>query len=178
MPIMSSVPLLREMFRYNAWANAEFFAKLELLDADRHGEERHVAIRQLNHCLVVNKIFRAHLTGRPHSYTADNTPETPGLSELAAAVAASDRWYLDYLEGVSEVELAETIAFTFTDGDRGCMSRQEILTHAAIHGAYHRGEVGRILRQISAALPWDTFAVFLHQAEPGRRDQLKTAEVA
>jgi len=72
---MSSVALLREMFRYNAWANAEFFAKLELLGAD-HGEARHVAIRQLNHCLVVNRIFKAHLTGQPHGYAADNTPES------------------------------------------------------------------------------------------------------
>jgi uncharacterized damage-inducible protein DinB len=168
---MSSLPLLREMFRYNAWANAEFFAKLEMLGPD-HGEERHVAIRQLNHCLVVNKIFAAHLTGRPHGYAADNTPETPGLSELRAAAAATDRWYLDYLQSVSEADLAEPIAFAFTDGDRGCMSRQEMLTHAAIHGAYHRGEVGRILRQISAPLPWDTFAVFLHQTEPGRRDSV------
>jgi uncharacterized damage-inducible protein DinB len=166
------------MFRYNAWANAAFFEKLELLGPDQHGEERHVAIRQLNHCLVVNRIFKAHLTGQPHGYTADNTPETPDLSELGAAVAASDCWYLDYLQNVSEAELAETIAFTFTDGDRGCMTRQEILTHAAIHGAYHRGEVGRILRQVSAPLPWDTFAVFLHQTEPGRRAQVSAAEVA
>jgi uncharacterized damage-inducible protein DinB len=167
---MSAVALLREMFRYNAWANAAFFAKLEECP-DQHHAERHVAIRQLNHCLVVNRIFKAHLTGKPHGYTADNTPETPSLSELAAAVASSDQWYLDYLETVSEAELEETIAFRFTDGDRGCMSRQEILTHAAIHGAYHRGEVGRILRQIEAPLPWDTFAVFLHQTEPERRDR-------
>ena len=172
---MGAVALLQEMFRYNAWANAEFLAKLELLDVDQHGEERHVAIRQLNHCLVVNRIFKAHLTGKPHGYTADNTPETPALGELAAAVAASDRWYLDYLGTVSEVDLMETIAFAFTDGDLGCMSRQEILTHAAIHGAYHRGEVGRILRQISAPLPWDTFAVFLHKTEPERRDRAAAA---
>jgi len=169
---MSAIALLREMFRYNAWANAGFIAKLELLDADQHGEDRHVAIRQLNHCLVVNRIFKAHLTGKPHGYTADNTPETPGLGELAAAVAASDRWYLNYLETVSEADLKESIAFAFTDGDRGCMTRQEILTHAAIHGAYHRGAVGRILRQIAAPLPWDTFAVFLHQTEPERRNSV------
>jgi len=168
---MSAVALLQEMFRYNAWANAAFFAKLDLCP-DQHNAERHVAIRQLNHCLVVNRIFKAHLTGKLHAYTADNTPETPGLGELAAAVAASDRWYLDYLAGLSEADLAEPIAFVFTDGDRGCMTRQEILTHAAIHGAYHRGEVGRILKQISAPLPWDTFAVFLHQTEPERRNSV------
>jgi uncharacterized damage-inducible protein DinB len=175
---MSSMPLLREMFRYNAWANAAFFEKLELLDPDQRGEQRHIAIRQLNHCLVVNRIFAAHLTGRSHGYTADNTPETPSLRELAAAAAEIDRWYLDYLEDVSEADLAETIAFDFTDGDRGRMSRQEMLTHAAIHGAYHRGEVGRILRQLSAELPWDTFAVYLHQTQPERRERGPAAAVA
>jgi uncharacterized damage-inducible protein DinB len=175
---MTAVALLREMFRYNAWANAAFFEKLALLDAEQHGEPRHIAIRQLNHCLVVNRIFAAHLTGRTHGYTADNTEETPSLRELAAAAAEIDGWHLDYLERVSEADLAEQIAFDFTDGDRGCMSRQEMLTHAAIHGAYHRGEVGRILRQLAAELPWDTFAVYLHQTQPERRARVPAAAVA
>ena len=166
---MSSVAMLRQMFRYNAWANAEFLAKLELLDAEQHPEPRHLAIRVLNHCYVVNRIFVAHLTGARHGYAADNTTETPALDALRAAVAETDRWYLDYLETVSPETLAETIAFGFTDGDRGCMSRQEMLMHVAIHCTYHRGEVGRILRQISAPMPWDTFAVHLHQTEPERR---------
>jgi uncharacterized damage-inducible protein DinB len=55
------------------------------------------------------------------------------------------------------------------------MSRQEMLTHVAVHGTYHRGEVGRILRQLSAPLPWDTFAVYLHQAQPERRDRASAA---
>jgi uncharacterized damage-inducible protein DinB len=169
---MSTVALLRDMFQYNAWANAEFFGKLEHLDAARHPEQRHDAIRLLNHCLVVNRIFIAHLTGTAHGYAASNTPETPALAALHEAVAATDRWYLDYLQTLSPEALAAPIAFTFTDGDRGCMSRQEMLTHVAIHGAYHRGEVGRLLRQIAAPMPWDTFAVYLHQAEPARRERV------
>ena len=170
---MSAVALLRDMFRYNAWANAAFLAKLEGLAP----EQRHDAIRLLNHCHVVNRIFAAHLTGAQHSYADNNTPETPALAALQADVAATDRWYLDYLETVSPEALAEPIPFVFTDGDRGCMSRQEMLTHAAIHGAYHRGEVGRMLKQMSAPLPWDTFAVYLHQAEPERRGEV-SANVA
>jgi len=169
-PHPSAVTLLRDMFRYNAWANDAFFVKLEDLDPDQHAEQRTLAIRVLNHCYVVNRIFVAHLTGARHRYTADNTPETPALADLRIAVAETDRWYLDYLETVSLDALVQPIPFVFTDGDRGCMSRQEMLTHAAIHGAYHRGEVGRILKQIPAALPWDTFAVFLHQTEPERRN--------
>ena len=117
------------------------------------------------------QIFAAHLTGARHGYAADNTEDTPSLDRLRADVAASDRWYLDYLETVSPDYLSEPVPFVFTDGDKGLMSRQEMLTHVIIHGGYHRGEVGRMLSQISITPPWDTFAVHLHQTEPSRRSQ-------
>ena len=63
------------------------------------------------------------------------------------------------------------IAFTFTDGGRGAMTREEMLFHVVTHDGYHRGEVGRMLKQIQSPLPWDTFAVFLHQDQPERRGQ-------
>ncbi|WP_352588858.1 DinB family protein [Mesorhizobium sp. M0028] len=116
-------------------------------------------------------IFSAHLVGASHGYSADASEDTPALDELRAAVAATDRWYLDYLETVSSQQLSEPVAFVFTDGDKALMSRQEMLTHVVLHGVYHRGEAGRILAQISVTPPWDTFAVHLHRAEPSRRLQ-------
>jgi uncharacterized damage-inducible protein DinB len=84
-------------------------------------------------------------------------------------VAALDRWYLGYLETATPELLSESVPFTFTDGDKGCMSREEMLAHVVTHGGYHRGEVGRIMAQHSVGLPWDTFAVYLHRTEPSRR---------
>lgn len=60
---------------------------------------------------------------------------------------------------------------TFTDGDKGYMTLEEMLTHVALYGGYHPGEVGRILWQLSITPPWDTFAVYLHHTEPERRRQ-------
>lgn len=168
---MSALGLLRSLFTYQAWANDELLEKLASLDSHAQGKERLIAIRLLNHNLVVSKIFAAHLTGARHGYSADNTEDTPALDALRTDVAAVDRWYLDYLETVAPDHLSEPVPFVFTDGDKGSMSRQEMLTHVIIHGGYHRGEVGRLLSQISIAPPWDTFAVHLHQTEPSRRLQ-------
>jgi len=168
---MSALVLLRSLFTYQAWANDELLEKLASLDSHARGKERLIAIRLLNHNLVVSKIFAAHLTGARHGYSADNTEDTPALDALRTDVAAMDRWYLDYLETVALDHLSEPVPFVFTDGDKGSMSRQEMLTHVIIHGGYHRGEVGRLLSQISIAPPWDTFAVHLHQIEPSRRLQ-------
>ncbi|MGX1785692.1 DinB family protein [Bosea sp. NPDC055332] len=161
--------MLQTLYGYQAWANRDLLDKLALLDGKAQAAEREIALRLVSHHHVVARIFAAHLTGADHGYTSDNTVETPPLDELRAAVAATDRWYQDYARTVTPEALSEAITFSFTDGDKGCMTRQEMLLHVALHSAVHRGEVCRILWQLAITPPWDTLAVYLHQSEPARR---------
>lgn len=160
---------LQAMFDYQAWANAELFDCLERLDPAAHQTEVREMLRLVDHNFVVADIFAAHLAGTGHAHATDGSAELPPLAALRTAVAASDRWYLDYVARASPFELSQAVAFTFTDGDAGRMTRAEMLAHVVLHGGYHRGEVGRILRQLAVTPPWDTFAVYLHRAEPARR---------
>ncbi|WP_245169504.1 DinB family protein [Burkholderia seminalis] len=177
---MSANALLSRMLRYQAWANDDMLAAIAGLDAGQHAEARHLALRLMNHCLVVNRIFAAHLTGERHGFVSDNTPDTPEPDALRAAFASLDRWYLDYADAATPGMLSESIPFTFTDGDSGYMTREEMLTHVVTHGGYHRGEAGRLMSQAAARSgraiepPWDTYAVHLHRTEPARRLQGKT----
>ncbi|WP_245520048.1 hypothetical protein [Rhizobium azibense] len=66
-----------------------------------------------------------HLQGVPHGFTSDNLEETPALDDLSAAVTSSDQRYLDYLR-------TEAAALTFTDSDKGYMTREEMLTHVVL----------------------------------------------
>lgn len=161
----------QKLYSYHAWANKDLLDKLGALDEQKHKTQRHTALRLINHSYVVAQIYAAHLSGTPHTYMSDNTAETPTLDELRTAVMICDQWYLDYLRNSSSISLSETLPFTFTDGDLGYMSREEMLTHVVLHGGYHRGEIGRMLWQLSITPPWDTFAVYLHQTEPARRRQ-------
>ncbi|MFC5395305.1 DinB family protein [Bosea vestrisii] len=167
--------MLQILYGYQAWANHDLLDKLALLDDRARAAERETALRLVNHHHVVARIFAAHLTGADHGYTSDNTAETPSLDQLRAAVAATDRWYQDFVRTASPEMLSEAVAFSFTDGDKGCMTRQEMLLHVALHSAVHRGEVCRILWQLSITPPWDTLAVYLHQSEPARRLQSAAA---
>ena len=166
---MSASTLLQSLFRYKAWANEELFSELETLDPAGHDAERHTATRVLNHVQVVDQIFAAHLSGKPHAHTPTNTRETPTLAELHRAVTASDRWYIEYVTTLPPERLSERVRFSFTDGKKGCMSREEMLAHVATHGGYHRGAIGRIATQLSVAPPHDTFTTYLHRSEPERR---------
>ncbi|QEI07543.1 damage-inducible protein DinB [Pigmentiphaga aceris] len=163
---MTAASPFSSLFKYQAWANDAFLQALDTLHAS---DERHTAIRIMNHCHVVNLMFKGHLSGVPHGFSANNTLDTPTPQDLRTAMASVDSWYLNYAATVTATELAEPITFVFSDGDSGCMTREEMLLHVATHGTYHRGEVGRVLKQIKVAPPWDTFAVHLHQADPSRR---------
>lgn len=163
-----STTALKSLFAYKAWANSELFTLLATLPP-AHAEPLHTCLRTLNHIHVVDRIFRAHLSGEPSPFGATNTKDTPTLGQLHADVTACDAWYVDHVAGLSEAALAETLAFTFTDGDAGRMSREEILLHVITHGGYHRGNVGQVLKSISVAPPRDLYTKFLHASEPARR---------
>lgn len=167
---MSSTKLLTSLFSYKAWANEQLYAALAGLDATTQATERHAAIRILNHIYTVDRIFAANLQGKQHHIAATNTTETPALDDLRGAVRTTDQWYLGYLSTLAVDGLDEVIAFTFTDGKQGRMTRTEMLMHVITHGGYHRGAVGRIMAQLSVAPPRDTFTVFLHSTEPERRE--------
>lgn len=165
--------LLQKLYRYHAWANNDLFDKLGTLDEEKYKAELHTCSRLINHYRVVAEIFAAHLSGIQNPHASDNTLDTPTLDDLRAAVTTSDQWYLDYLRNTSSGNLSEAIPFVFTDGDKGYMTREEMLAHVVLHAGYHRAEIGRMLWQLSITPPWDTFAVHLHQAEPARRRQGK-----
>ena len=164
-----SQKILSSLFAQKSWANRELFDAVADVSVAKHESARHTAIRTLNHIYVVDRIFRAHLLGEKHAYTATNTPETPELGELHFAVAETDLWFEGYVGSVDDGALAESLHFQFTDGDLGAMTREEMLFHVLTHGAYHRGNVGQVLKGISVVPPRDLFTKFLHVREPSRR---------
>lgn len=165
-----SISILIKLFKAKAWANDEIFSAMLQLDEATQKDDRHLAIRIMNHTFVVDQIFRAHLLCKQHNYAASNTPETPTLAALTAAVASSDAWFVEYVSGIDSTALHEPLKFKFTDGDAGTMTGEEILHHLITHGSYHRGAAGRILANLSIAPPRDVFSGFLHKTEPTRRE--------
>lgn len=160
---------IQSLFAQKSLANNELFNVLATVTSEQHAVAVHTAIRTLNHIYVVDRIFQAHLLGEQHGYGATNTDATPELGELQFSVAEIDAWFERYASTVSSIQLSESIAFRFTDGDAGTMTREEMLLHVITHGSYHRGNVGQVLKSISIAPPRDLYTKFLHVSEPARR---------
>ena len=74
----------RMLTRYNAWANKLIFDAVAALPEGEATRPRVSLFRNmvhmLNHNYVIDRMFQAHLEGRPHGYTARNRTSMPGTS--------------------------------------------------------------------------------------------------
>ncbi len=168
---MSTQSILLSLFDYKAAAGGELFGALQEAELAIPPDNLRRALRILNHAHIVDRIFLAHLEGRPHGYAGSWETEAPGLAELAQSTAEIDGRYRAYLSSLDEGALVEAVAFTFTDGQAGRMTRAEMLLHVATHSGYHRGEAGSLVPEVEAASMRDVFAGYLHRAEPVRRER-------
>ncbi len=164
-----SISMLQSLYGQKSWTNNQLFTALANVSAQAHPEAVHTALRTLNHIYVVDQIFRGHLTKTAHGYATTNTEATPSVDELHLAAAETDAWYEAYVKNLDPATLQDSISFKFTDGDAGRMTREEMLFHVLTHGAYHRGNVGQVLKSISVTPPRDLFTKYMHEREPARR---------
>ena len=153
--------------RYNAWANQLIFDAVAALPAGEATKERQSLFKNmvhtLNHNYVIDRIWQAHLEGREHGYAARNTPDHPSLAELWRAQQEMDKWYIAWSDSLSDAALDEKVSFTLIGGNRGVMTRGEILLHVVNHTSYHRGFVADLFYQVPARPPTTDLPVFLRE---------------
>lgn len=157
------------LMRYSAWANGQMFDALAALPAGEAERARTTGfgnmLHTLNHCLVVDQIWQAHLEGRPHGFSARNTSSHPPLEELRRAQSRLDDWYIRYADGMVESIAEEILRFEFVGGGEGAMRRSEMLLHVVNHKTYHRGVVADMIYQVPARPPVMDLPVFLRDVE-------------
>ncbi|HTV24735.1 MAG TPA: DinB family protein [Polyangiaceae bacterium] len=161
---MSELDTARLLTRYNAWANETLFDAVERLPAGEAVKPRQSLfsnmVHTLHHNYIIDRIFQAHLEGRPHGYATRSTPDYPPLPELRQQQRDIDRWYIEYSQQLTDAALNELIEFTFVGGGPGAMTRYEMLLHVVNHTSYHRGFVADLFYQVPAVPPVTDLPVF------------------
>lgn len=148
-----NVATARMLAQYKAWSDKVMFDGVAALPEGEALKPRVSLFRNmvhtLNHIVVIDRIWQAHLEGRDHGYEARNTKEHPPLAELWAQQQAIDQWYGDWAGAQSDASLAETVHYTLIGGTPGVMTRGEILLHVLMHANYHRGFVADMMFQVT-----------------------------
>jgi uncharacterized damage-inducible protein DinB len=164
---------LRMLARYTQWADEKLFAALRALPEGtpaQAGRGFGSMISTLNHSLVVDEIWRAHLEARQHGHTTRNTATLPSLEDLAARQAKMDAWFIAYADALTEAQAEEVIHFKFVDGGPGAMTRGDMLLHVINHKTYHRGFVSEMIFQLPVKAPMIDLPVYLRDAAPRAAD--------
>lgn len=153
------------LVHYKKWMNATMLGFASAIPASELTKVRPTTFKTINHTfnhiLVVDTIFKAHLTGTHHSYHARNTDEAPPLSEIRDSTARIDDWYVALVNDLTARELDEVIDFEFVGGGQGSMTRSDILLHLVNHASYHHGYVSDMMYQIPCEPPAIDLPVFL-----------------
>ena len=118
----------------------------------------------LAHITIVDQIWRAHLLGTEHKFKSRTTESPAPLDLLAKMLNEMGDWYIQYADDMNEALLNEKVKFLFVDGEKGEMTRGDILIHICNHKAFHRGHIGDMFYQSGYRPPSIDLPVYMRDA--------------
>lgn len=146
----------QRLFSYDAWANRETQRSLTAA-----GDFSAVTIGRFAHVLSAQALWHGRIQGRPP--TVPVWPEWT-VAECAPWTERLGRLWPSYLDALAEEDLDRDVSYINSKGESFIGRVADILTHVALHSAYHRGQVAAELR---AAGHEPATTDFIHAARRG-----------
>jgi uncharacterized damage-inducible protein DinB len=146
------------MFRAMSWGDRQMVAAVH----DAHAA-RAEALPLMSHVLAAEEVWLSRLEGRDA-----RLPVWPVLSvgDCRRIAAENESGYAAFLARIDEGQLSTILHYQNQTGRSFDTSIIDILTHVVIHGAYHRGQIAKILGRLGAASPNTDFITFAREIEP------------
>src|SRR5262245_7247930 len=146
------------MLRSMSWADHETLRALRECPAAQ-GE----GLRLLGHLLAAEHVWLSRFLGRPAGHPVWPQLDIAGCTSLAQENASG---YLDLIAGLGEADLVRPIHYRNTRDEEFTTRLIDILTHVVIHGAYHRGQIARVLGASAGPAVSTDFITFARNVEP------------
>jgi uncharacterized damage-inducible protein DinB len=143
--------------------NAMIWADTQSLEAIREHAATHTdTLPLIGHVLAAEHNWLCRIENRE----ARVAPfPTLSLAECTALAAENAREYLDFFEKLDNPSLATVVSYRNNKGDECSSTILDILTHVVIHGAYHRGQVARIIGRAGGHPPNTDYMAFVRSLE-------------
>ncbi|MBK5445024.1 DinB family protein [Peribacillus butanolivorans] len=130
---------IQKMYEHLNWANQLILETLQSIE-DKNQE----VSRLFSHILLAEKVWITRLRGLDSS-------RLPIWSEVDIEVCAelvmhNKESLTTFLTNSSNTDLDKLISYTNSKGKEFKNSVRDILTHVALHGQYHRGQINSRLR--------------------------------
>ncbi len=133
------IETIRKLFAYDGWAVARIIASLKSLSG-----ENQKALRALAHLLIAEQVWLLRLRGQD-TFGMNLSPEL-SLAECEQLAHENQKAYAEMLGSLDEDGLASRVTYRNSSGAEFRTPVGDILTHVALHGTYHRGQIASAVR--------------------------------
>jgi uncharacterized damage-inducible protein DinB len=131
------------MYEHLHWANQRILDTLRI-----KGDQESEAKRLFSHILHAEQVWFNRIKSLDRSINALWTELS--LEECLELVEKNHRNLSELLAGFSETNVDHVIVYKNSTGKEFTSSIRDILTHVALHGQYHRGQINRLIREEGA----------------------------
>ncbi len=143
------------LLRYDTWANAE------TLDSLRGEVAPTQALRWMAHIVGASALWLARVREEPATLAVWPELDVAGCARGIERLAVE---WPRYLEGLAAADLAEGVGYRNSQGEYWTSTVGDILTHVALHGAYHRAQIATAIRE-GGGTP--AYTDFIHATRQG-----------
>lgn len=132
---------IMKLYDHLNWANKHILQTIEVV-GQQHNIQK--PIQLFAHILQAEQIWLARLQGEDSKHML--IWPVGDITMCAKLVTENDANYHSYLTSLSDTNMDNVISYTNQSGKLYQTSIRDILTHAALHGQYHRGQINALLR--------------------------------
>lgn len=130
---------IQRMYEHLNWANQRILETLKNVEAENQ------QVKNLfSHILYAEQVWVTRLKGMDSS-TLPIWSESD-LADCAKLMKQNEENFKTLLTDTAKTDLDNFISYTNSKGIEFKTSKRDILTHVALHGQYHRGQINSRLR--------------------------------
>jgi uncharacterized damage-inducible protein DinB len=137
--------ILQRLVDHMKWADAQVLTKL------RSAPEDTAALKWYAHVLAAERVWFLRLHGQ--DWTTQRVWPAMSLDECSALAEQNAAQLHQYVTKLKDDELSRVVAYINSTGDSFSNTVSDILTHVAMHGVHHRGQIAASLRSNGVAPP-------------------------
>jgi uncharacterized damage-inducible protein DinB len=146
-----SIHEMQRLYEYNYWANQKLFAALSPLATEQFTQHVAGSYGSVRNTLV--HVLSAEWgwldrCGGPARGAKLEPRDFPTLASVTEPWARVEMQMREYLGRLSDEDLASEVEFTLGTGPAQRMARGDLLQHAAVHAAHHRGQIALLVRSL------------------------------
>jgi uncharacterized damage-inducible protein DinB len=137
---------IQRWFDYEKDSHRKVLASLQTVPVDERGSHSfQKAVNLMGHLIAARRMW-LHRLGASTIVPANLFPSDMAVDDLTGELAAMERDWSDYLDGLDERKLERVVVYRSIDAGWFQNRLADILTQLFGHSLYHRGQIASLVR--------------------------------